>query len=338
MKLMKTTNKILFEQHQPPVKEISDIIERAAVILVVSHLEPDGDALGTQLAVGTYLESLGKRVVRVRDGVIPEKYSFLKGADNIPTFEELKPSDKIDTAIILECPNVNRVGSGKQLLTEDTIIINIDHHRDNDVYGAVNWINTGASSVGEMLFEYFEAVDYKIDFDTAEQLYTAILTDTGRFRYKSTTQRTLEIAGKLVGTGIDSQMICDTVYYNLRPSSMILTGKVLNGIEFYENNQICALTLTNKMLEEAKAERSESDGFVDFTLFNRGVTVGLFFKEVDESTTKVSLRSKNGINVSAIASQFGGGGHFNAAGCQLDLPLEKAREKMLQIVKEVLNG
>ena len=334
---MKTSNKTLFEQHHPPVKEISEIIERAEVIMVVSHLEPDGDALGTQLAVGTYLESLGKKVVRVRDGVIPEKYTFLKGAADIPTFEELQNCDGIDTAIILECPNVNRIGKGKVLLTEDTVIINIDHHRDNDVYGAVNWINTAASSVGEMLFEYFEAVDYNIDIDTAQQLYTAILTDTGRFRYKSTTRRTLEIAGTLVGVGLDSQYICDTIYYNLRPSSMILTGKVLNGIEFYENNQICALTLTNKMLEEANAERSESDGFVDFTLFNRGVTIGLFFKEVNEYTTKVSLRSKNGINVSAIASLFGGGGHFNAAGCQLDLPLDKAKEKMLQTVIEVLN-
>lgn len=334
---MTQKNKPLFEQATPPFAEMKTIIDSSNKVLVASHIDPDGDALGTQLAFATYLKSLNKKVYLVRDYDIPDKYRFLAGINDIPTYEELNDSIDIDTAIILECPNFERIGRASHWLREDTMIINIDHHRDNDIYGELNWINIEASSVGEMVYEYFEKIGYDVDKYSAEQLYVAILTDTGRFRYKSTLPRTLEIAGKLVAAGAETQKICDLVYFNMNPSTMILTGKVLNGIEFFENGKICVLTLTNDMLKNSGASMSESDGLVDFTLFNKGVVVGALVKEIESNLTKVSMRSKDGINVSKIASKFGGGGHFNASGCTIELPYQNAKETVVNLFIEALH-
>ncbi|MFQ6009385.1 MAG: bifunctional oligoribonuclease/PAP phosphatase NrnA, partial [Candidatus Zixiibacteriota bacterium] len=168
----------------------------------------------------------------------------------------------------------------------------------------------------------------------AEQLYTAILTDTGRFRYKSTSPRTMAIAGLLIKAGADPQKICDHVYYNLRPSSMKLIGKVLNRIEFYDNGTICLLTLTQQMLKECKAELSESDGLVDFTLLTEGVVVGALLKETNSGYTKVSFRSRDSVDVAAVAIRFGGGGHYNASGCTLPMELFQAKNEVIKLLRE----
>jgi phosphoesterase RecJ-like protein len=330
-------NKLSFTSQAPPVKEITEAIKSAKKILVASHIDPDGDSLGTQLAMAKYLKDIGKDVILMRDSEIPAKYTFLNNVHQIPDSDSFESKLKFDTAVILECPNITRIGKASKFINENVNIINIDHHQDNNIFGQLNWINNTASSVGEMVYEYFISVDYEIDSNVAEFLYVAILTDTGRFRYRSTLPRTLEVAGKLIEAGADPQKICDNVYYNMKPSSMILIGKVLNGIKFYHNNQICLLELSNKMLEEAGADRSESDGMVDYTLFNSGVIAGALIKEINAENHKVSLRSKNGINVAAIAADYGGGGHFNAAGCSINLPLKETREVIVKKLSEAID-
>jgi len=320
-----------------PASQVRDLLEKATCILVVSHIDPDGDALGTQLAFGYYLKSLGKSVYMVRDSDIPDKYKFLPGVNEIVPADTLPGDVKIDTGLVLECPSLRRAGTAAERLTNGVRIVNVDHHQDSSEYGTVNWIDTKASSVGEMAYEFFQSVGFDIDADVATCLYTAILTDTGRFRFSSTTARTMTIAGDLIARGADPRAICDFVYYDMRPSSMILTGKVLNTLEYHHDGRVCLLTLTAAMLAEAGADESDSDGLVDFTLFTRGVNTGALLKEIDENTTKVSLRSCNGVNVAAIASKFGGGGHFNAAGCRIPLPLAEAREEILNLLREA-NG
>lgn len=329
---------LFFKEPQPPVKEIDQILEQSETVLVASHLDPDGDALGSQLAFASYLKDLGKKVVLVRDGDIPEKYRFLDGITDIPQFEELDKTLSIDTAVILECPTPDRIGKAKTLLNENIKIINIDHHRDNDGFGYLNWFNINASSVGEMVFEYFEKKNYNLTREIAECLFVAIMTDTGRFRYRSTSGRTMEIAGKLIDAGVDPQKSCDLVYYDMKPSSMKLIGKVLNNICFKMDNRYCYITMDNKTLKETGADYSESDGLVDYTLFNRGVIVGAFIKENENGEIKVSLRSKDGINVAAIASEFGGGGHFNAAGFTLKTSLDEAVDLISNKICEVINA
>jgi len=313
------------------------VIEKSRRLLVVSHIDPDGDALGTQLAFGAYLTDCGKEVVLVRDSDIPQKYAFLPGIDRIRNTSTLPSDIEIDTAVVLECPKATRIGSAADFLCDDVTVINIDHHPDGDALGDVNWVDTEASSVGEMVFEYFDFVGYRINQKVAEQLYTAILTDTGRFRYSSTSRRTMEIAGRLIEAGASSKDICDNIYYCLPPSTMSLTGKVLAGIEFHHDDRLCLLTLTKQMLKEAGATPDESDGLVEFTLFSRSVQVGALLKEIDSKNTKVSLRSVAGIDVSAVAALFGGGGHHNAAGCTMPFSLEEARNRLSTCLMEVID-
>ena len=316
--------------------DIRELLIASKSVLVVSHIEPDGDALGTVLAFGAYLKDLGKNVLMVADSNVPDKYRFLAHSSDIKSAGTLQSNEHFDTAVILECPNTSRIGSAVKFLSDDTVIINVDHHRDNTGFGRINWVNTKASSVGEMAYEYFRHVAYQPSAEVAEQLYTAILTDTGRFRFSSTSARTMGIAGELMEAGADPRRICDHVYFNVLPSTMKLTGRVLNTIEFYNEGKFCLLSLTKQMFSECGAHESESDGLVDYTLFGKGVLAGALLKEVDSTRTKLSLRSSNGIDVSKIASRFGGGGHFNAAGCSIPFELREAREEIVRLFAEAL--
>jgi phosphoesterase RecJ-like protein len=330
-------NNIVINSAAPPLESIMAVLNDAHSVLVASHVDPDGDALGTQLAVAAFMKQLGKEVFLVRDGDIPFKYRFLQGINQIPLVQDYPTDRRFDAAFVLECPNIDRIGRASKLLNGGIRIINVDHHQDNDLFGEVNWINTGASSVGEMIYELFDRSGFSFGPAVAEQLYTAILTDTGRFRYRSTSPRTMEVAGKLIQVGADPQKICDLVYYNLQPSTMKLIGKVLNSIEFHNDGHVCLLFLTKDMLKQTQADESESDGLVDYTLFNAGVRAGALLKEIDGNKTKVSIRSKDGINVAAIAGRFGGGGHFNASGCTIDMNMADTRKELLRIFDEELN-
>jgi phosphoesterase RecJ-like protein len=316
---------------------IRGYLEGSRQVVVASHIDPDGDAIGTQLAFASYLRSLGKTVYLVRDSDLPEKYGFLAGTEAIRHISEYADGLSVDTALVLECPNIERVGLLARHLTGEVKIINIDHHRDNDGFGVVNWVDSRASSVGEMAYKYFAQVGFALDSDTAEQLYTAILTDTGRFRFSSTSPRTLVIASELVAAGADPQRITDEVYFNLRPAVIKLVGKVLNGIEFHNGGTICVLTLTKDNLAASGARESDSDGLVDFTLFSADVVTGALFKEVDSGHTKVSLRSRDSVNVSELAARFGGGGHFNAAGCTVPMSLNNTKDEIIKLLTEAID-
>lgn len=319
----------------PPTAEIRDLLQRSRRALVASHVDPDGDAIGAQLAFGAYLRSLGKEVFLVRDGEIPSKYRFLPHVDSISLYDDLPSGFAVDTAVILECPTVARVGRAASLLTDNVTIINIDHHYDSGNFGTVNWIDPTKSSVGEMSFELFVELGFSMPPEVASQLYTAILTDTGRFRFPSTSPRTMEIVGQLIAAGADPKKLTDDVYFRLTASTMKLMGAVLSTIEFHDADSLCLLTMTKQMLNEAKADQSESDGLVDFTLFCDTVVVGALLKEVDGRQTRVSLRSRDKVNVAEIAARFGGGGHFNASGCTLPWGIKEARNRLLEVLKGV---
>ena len=317
-----------------PFKEISLLIESARKLLVVSHINPDGDALGTQLAFATYLKSLGKEVTLVREEAIPDRYQFLPGIELIRHIDNIKNSLDIDTVIALECPKLSRAGEIINSLSDDIKIINIDHHQDNANYGQVKWIDKEASSVGEMVYELFESFRYQIDEETAVLLFTAILTDTGRFRYESTSGRTMEIAGRLIEAGANPRDICDKVFYDLQPATIKLIGNVLTNAEFIDNDRTCLLSLTNEILELAEHENAETEGIAEYSLYGKGVTLGVTFKERSRGTTRISLRSRGNPNVAELAAEFGGGGHICAAGCSIDKPISEAKKEFLNKLKE----
>lgn len=316
----------------PPIHEIRRLLERGRRVLVASHVDPDGDAIGTQLAVGAFLRHLGKEVFLVREADIPGKYRFLTGIDRIRPFDEFPMDLTPDTAVVLECPTIDRVGRAACFLTDNVQILNIDHHYDSGTFGTVNWIDPTKSSVGEMAFELFEEYAYAFPPEVAEQLYTAILTDTGRFRFPSTSPRTMEIVGRLIGSGANPKKITDDVYFRLGAPTMKLMGRVLSTIEFHDDNTICLLTLTKQMLEESGADLSDSDGLVDFAMFCDTVEIGGLLKE-QNGRTRVSLRSRDSINIADVAAEYGGGGHFNAAGCTMPFGLPEARTTLIEVLK-----
>ncbi len=318
-----------------PARDIRSAIDGSSHLLVASHVDPDGDAIGTQLAFAAHLRQLDKQVWTVRETDIPAKYRFLPDVETIRHVDSLPPDLSVDTVVILECPNRSRIGQAARYLDAASTVINIDHHRDSRELGTLNWIDPARSSVGEMVYEYLVACEHRVTSPMATQLYTAIMTDTGRFRFNSTSPRTMEIAGELIALGADPKEICDQVYYNLDPSTMRLTALVLNTIEFHNNGSVCLLTLTKDMLERAQADPAESDGLVDFSLFTRGVKVGALLKERDSESTRVSFRSRDGVNVAELASRFGGGGHFNAAGCTVPMGLQQAKRALLDMITEV---
>lgn len=318
-------------------KKIQSFINEAQSILITSHIDPDGDSLGSILALYNYIGSLNKKVVILIEGDIPEKYRALPGVKDITNIKNYKKNGKFDLAIVLECPNIKRSGSVKQFLNNDVKIINIDHHPDNEHYGDVEYINDGAAAVGEILTEYFMDIDFNIDSDTASVLYAAIMTDTGRFRFSSTTRRTMEIAGVLIEKGANPRKICDEIYLSLSEEVLKLAGYVLSNMELFENGQICLVALDESRLKNQNGP-VDTEGMAEFTLYGKDVRVGGFLREINNSCTKVSLRSRESINVSELAHKYGGGGHVNASGYVVDLSINDARERLLKELREIVNG
>lgn len=318
--------------------EIRAAITKSERVLIATHLDPDGDAIGTQLAFASYVEHLGKKLYLVRDGELPYKYRFLSGASKIVNAADYKVIPEIDTAIILECPNLARLGKAESFISERVNVVNLDHHQDNSFFGDVNVVDSLASSVGEIAYRYFSHIGFSISDKVAEHLFTAILTDTGRFRFSSTSAETLRAAANLIAAGASPQHINNMVYYNIPPAAIKLVGKVLNEIEFFLDGRLCVLSLTRAMLDETGAGREDSEGLVDYTLYSKGVEVGILLKELGPDQTKLSLRSRDGTDVAQLAGRYGGGGHINAAGCLMKSNLQQAKSTFVELVTELLNN
>jgi phosphoesterase RecJ-like protein len=292
-------------------QEIIDVLLKSRQVLVTAHKGPDGDSLGSQLGLSGFLTAQNISHFVVNDGAIPGKYMFLPGSDTIldaKTF--VPPAEPFDTAVVIECSNLDRIGRVKQYIDKDCRIINIDHHQDNILFGNINLKDTKASAAGEMVFDVLKQSGFNMNKDIADNLYTAILTDTGRFHYNSTTPHCLRIAAELLEYGADTVKITEKVYFSMTPAMVRLTGMVLSGMKY----------------------------LFDGSLYADGVELGVLFTELDADRTKVSLRSQDDINVAEIAARYNGGGHFNASGCIVELPLEKAKEVVVECLKESLDG
>lgn len=320
-------------------QNIIDTLLNSKHVLVTGHRSPDGDSLGSQIGLAGLLKSRKIPYAIVNEGIIPDKYRFLPGIEAVCDISKYKPSGaEFDTAVVIECSTLERIGEVRRLIGKDCRIINIDHHQDNTGFGHINLKETEASAAGEMIYHLLRHGDFSIDKEMAVNLYTAILTDTGRFHYSSTTPECMKVAGELIALGADTVEITENVYYNLRPQVMRLTGMVIAGMEYHLDGRLCLLTIDNRMMAEAEAGKGDTEGLVNYSMYAGGVEVGVLFTEIDDRMTKVSFRSQNDFDVARIAAQFGGGGHTNASGCVVNMPLDKTREAILKIVKERLNG
>jgi len=313
------------------INQIAEIIKKGRSFLVTSHVRLDGDAVGSELALYEALRGLGKDVVVYNQDRTPQLYAFLPDAGVI--VNRLGPLDGYDAVFVLDCSEIERVGDEAPRIAGVRQIVNIDHHISNDRYGHLTLTDPEASSTGEMVFRLLDGMGVEITGDMAVNLYTAILTDTGAFRYSNTGPGTFAAAGRLLERGADPAWIAQQVYETFPAVKIRLLGRALTTLEFDWQGRIAALTVSKKMLDEAGAQWEHTEGFVEFPRSIEGVQVAAFLSEIGEGTYKVSLRSKGRFNVEEVARKFGGGGHINAAACRIPGDAETVKKKLFETIK-----
>lgn len=312
------------------INEIIGVINKYDSFLIASHINPDGDAIGSQFALKYLLEHKKKKAIVVNFEPVPFAYSFL-GKWMCPG--ELKSKPNFEVAIILDSAGIKRLGETVLPLLSDKILINIDHHVSNERFGQINWIDSEASATGEMIYHLYKKMDCKISKDGALALYVAILTDTGLFRYTNTDSTTHDIASDLLKIGIDPHWVAERIYGVNSLASMKLLALALSTIEVSDDGRIGWLYVRSDMLKKTGASFRDTKDFVNHVRSIRGLEVAIFFSETEtKDEIKLSLRSKGETDVNVIAKNFQGGGHPQASGCRIKGKLD---EVILMVIAEV---
>ena len=318
------------------LKSFKETIEKASSIVIFSHVNPDGDTLGSMCALYQVLKnSFKKEALMVTVGKIPDIYHFLPFIQNVKKPEELDLKQVFDVAIAVDIAAKDRMASALPLFENAKVKINIDHHKTNNNYGDINFVQADASCAGEVLLDILEELSLTPDKDTAISLYTAILTDTGCFRFENTKSDTLKKAAKLIEYGADASYVARCCYESKPKPMVLLQANSIINAKFLEDNKIAYVCIKNSDMEKFGAQNDHTEGIVEALRQINTTEISFVLKEVDENTTKVSLRSKTA-DVSKVASVFGGGGHTFAAGCTIRKPINIACEKLIDEVKKVL--
>ena len=310
-------------------------IKSAKNILITAHINPDGDALGSTIAMKEALkEKYGKDADTIFIGKFPEIYDF------IPHKNELIPAEKINTdkiydvAIALDVASKERLSIIEKVYNNAKYTINIDHHKTNNNYGDFSLVDGSASSTGEVLYELFEKLNIEITKDIAISLYVSILTDTGCFKYNNTTEKSMYICSKLLTKGVNPNEIALQIYGNKPKAMVMLSAYAVSNAKFTNNGKVAYTTTLLKDLEKFNAESDHTEGIVEILKEISTVKIAILFKELQNGYTKVSFRSKD-YDVAAVSKKFDGGGHTNAAGCTIKKPVNIAVEKILEELKDV---
>jgi bifunctional oligoribonuclease and PAP phosphatase NrnA len=303
-------------------------IKESNKIAIMSHIMPDGDNVGSSLALYNTLKKLGKDVHFILDDDIPKVYKFLKNSDKV---ERPSQYEHFDAVIALDCGDAGRLGKSR-LYLENNFVINIDHHISNDEFGNLNMVDPNAAATAEIVYQIIKILGVAMDKEISEFLYIAIVTDTGQFQYSNTTFKTHQIAGELINNGVNVSLMFERVYQNSSKEKVMLMKTALDTLEFYHNDSISCITLTLKQMEDINAMDMDSDGIINLARDIECVEAAIFLKELEQGKIKVGLRSKKVIDMAAIALQFGGGGHVRAAGCTLHGTMEEIKEKILEAI------
>jgi phosphoesterase RecJ-like protein len=300
---------------------------------MLGHVHPDADVLGTLLALGLALEAKSWSVVYGGPHPSPDLLAFLPGVDRYRTLERLE--GRFDVVVLTDCPNPQRTeGLIDQARNAARVVVNIDHHPDNRRYGHVNWIDVTAAATGEMVYELLTALRLPLTPAIATNLYTAIHTDTGSFRYSNVTARTFTIAAALVAAGARPELVSQSLYERRAPDALHWLGEALARVELSEDGQVGWLALPADSIPERIVESEE---LVNYPRSVASVRVACLLRELDGSV-KVSLRGKGDVDVQQIAAQFGGGGHVNASGCSVAGPLSEATRIVLAAVRRAVDA
>ena len=305
-------------------------IHDARRVMVITHVSPDGDAIGSLLGLGWALRWLGKEHTLACADPVPKRFTYLPGSEATVT----GPEGKYDLVISLDCGDLERLGAPYDESLAGLPIVNVDHHVTNTRFGTVNWVDTRAASTAEMLLDLIESLGVPLDSDIATCLLNGIVTDTRGFRTPKTTTQTMRAALKLMEMGAQLREITDHVF-NRRPFSAIcLWAKALNGLQL--DGRIIWSQITRTMRQECAFSENGDAGLVNLLSTTGEADVAIVFIERDNSQIKVEMRAVPGVDVSAVAVALGGGGHPQAAGCTLDGDPDEVREKVLTAVKASL--
>jgi phosphoesterase RecJ-like protein len=315
--------------------QIGRALREGVRFAVLGHVRPDGDALGSQLALGLSLKQLGKDVRIWNEEGMLEKYNFLPDA-NLLTKPPTEPED-VDVAIALDTAIQNRLGTTLPAIRSAKLWINIDHHPSNPGYGDLVYIDSKAPATGQILFELIKSEKLPLDSAIAKNLYVAISTDTGSFQYPNTTARTFEIAAELVQAGVDVGRVSQLTYENYPRRRVELLRDLLGTMRFEANGRVASFSLSLATAKKLGALPQDNEGLIDHLRAIRGVIVAVFFEELPDGKVRVSMRSKNEkVNVCDICEKFGGGGHVLAAGARVRGTLAEVEKKILEEVCDVV--
>lgn len=322
------------------LQAIKEEILKSKRIGLSFHTSPDGDAIGSALALLNALRYLGKDSYIISRDVISDNLSFLSLSNEIDG-NLTEPRQNTDLVIILDCGNVDRISADLSNYTGK--IINIDHHISNENYGVVNYVDISAASTCEIVYLLVKELGIKfedkshVELAIGKAVYTGIVTDTGSFRHSNVTSRTHKISAKLIELGIDNSKIHSNLFDNKPFNKVKLMGSVLSNIELVLNNKVAVLQIPQGMLENFNLVNTDTSDIISVGLGIKGVEVSMLLKEVKDGV-KGSLRSKNDVDVRKVAEVYGGGGHIKAAGVMLkDMNIIEAKEKLLNILKEELS-
>jgi len=319
------------------INKILHVVRENRTFFISSHTAPDGDSIGAQLALGSFLKRLGKDVYIANRDPVPAVYQFLPNIDDIHIIE--KVDNDFDVAFILDCSDLQRIGNIIDLKNGAKIVINIDHHAGCDLFGDYNYIEPEASSVAEELYDLFKEFHFGVTDEEALALYVGILTDTGRFQEANATPHCHEIVAELIRKGVSPQHVAQKVYEARTRAGLELLSLALSTLEVTARGKIAHILITQDMYKKTNAREDEIEGFVNFARDVQGVEAGILFRETAvPNQIKVSFRSKGKIDVNKIAGTFGGGGHRNAAGCTVQGTLEEVKQKILNAISQEVNN
>ncbi|MCD6363799.1 MAG: bifunctional oligoribonuclease/PAP phosphatase NrnA [Synergistetes bacterium] len=318
------------------ISEIRKKIREANDIFLVSHERPDGDAIGSLLGMGLAIQKLGKNVRMLNPDPVPKVYEFLRGSDKIERLDSVL-GEQADICIFLDSANPDRMGDGIKVRDLGGFVINVDHHLDNKRYGDLNLIDPKASATGELVYEILSGWEETelISPEVADALYTAILTDSGRFSYDSTSPRTHLIVADLLSKGANKREITRRIYEMKPFSALKLIGEMLTRAQLCMDGKVIWSFLPFSSFRLHGVSLVDSEGFLQFLRMAEGVKIVVLFRELEDGRIRVSLRSTDGnVGVREIAAKFGGGGHEKAAGCVISAHFEKARDLVLESIRE----
>ncbi len=316
------------------IKFLFNEIESSGKICVIGHVSPDGDCIGSVMALYEFLKTeYDKEIYYGFDGNIP--YNFKCYIDENLILKDFE-NEKFDLLLVLDCADEERLGKYKPLISNSKKIICIDHHRTNTKFAHINIIDQFISSTGELLFHILKQENKQISLKMAEFIYTAIITDTGNFAYSSTSSTTHRVAAELIDIGVDVSKI-DNLIFNSKPISTVKAYiDCISNINFYHNNKLGIAKISDEIIKRNDANISDIEGIVEFIREIDEIEVSCVLKEYSKDTTKVSLRSKNDVDVSEIAVKFEGGGHKKAAGFQINANLKDTELILVEELEHLL--